>query len=256
MNNFILLGIGLAVAYLSTMLFIVQTKKDNSIGNFTWGGMVMLLTLYSFFAFSSYLPRQILATVLVMAWGLRLATHTYMRYKPGIDPRFIAWQQQKGGFWSALLFSFGWIFCANGFMGLVMSLPIVLINTSTAPGIAPLDIFALLCWLVGFYCEAVGDYQLYEFRKNPTNAGKVLSTGLWRYSRHPNYFGDIVMWWATFLIAVSVPYGLFAIISPMAVTITLVFVTGIPWLEKAMVSNQAYQEYKKHTSMLIPWLPK
>ena len=248
-------GIALIIIYLSCMLTIIQIKQDRSIGNFTWGGLVMLLTVYSFFTYSQFLPRQILVTTLIMLWGIRLAAYTYLRYKKGADPRFIAWQQQHGTTY-AFIYNAGWIFMLNGFMGLVMSTPALAINTSATPGLTFLDWIGLALWIIGFYFETVSDYQLFIFRKDPTNTGKVLGSGLWRYSRHPNYFGEIVMWWGIYLLAVSVPCGWLTIICPGAITITLLFVTGIPWLEKAMDNNPAYQEYKKRTSILIPWAPK
>lgn len=247
-------GALLILAYLTAMLVIIHIKQDRSIGNFTWGGMVLLIALYTFFTTSSYLPRQIVATVLIVAWCTRLATYVYLRYRKGADPRYVEWANQKG--WWAIVFNFGWIFILNGFMGCVMSAPIVAINTQLTPRFGWLDGEFLLLWLIGFYWESVSDYQLYVFRKDASNKGKVLSTGLWRYSRHPNYFGEIVMWWAVYFLALAVPYGYLTIIAPAAITTTLLFVTGIPWLEKAMANNPAYQEYKKRTSVLIPWFPK
>ena len=94
---------------------------------------------------------------------------------------------------------------------------------------------------------------MYEFRKNPNSQNKILNTGLWKYSRHPNYFGEITMWWGIYLLALSVPYGWLTIITPIAITITLVFVTGIPWAERAMEKTPGFAEYKRTTSMLIPW---
>src|SRR5579885_975403 len=220
----------LIIAYLATMFAIVNIKKDSSIGNFTWGGLVMLITLYSFISYGHFLPRHILVTTLIMLWRIRLSTYAYLRYKKGTDPRFIAWQQKRGHW--ALLFSFGWIFILNGFMGFIMSMPAIEINASSLPGLTLLDIIGTAAWIIGFLFESISDYQLYVFRKNPANHGKVLNSGLWYYSRHPNYFGEILMWWSIYLIALSVPTGYVTIISPLAVTITLLFVTGIPWLEK------------------------
>lgn len=262
------------VPFLSIMLAIITIKKDTSIGNFTWGGIVMITALYSLFIFFSHPPqfflstmpwRQIVATSLTLLWGLRLAIHTYSRYRKGADPRFVAWQQSQGSFYTFAK-NFGWIFGANLFMGLVMSLPIMTINflpllmmvpiPHQAVALHGLDYLAIICWLIGFYFESVADYQLSRFTRDPANKGKVLGTGLWRYSRHPNYFGEITMWWSIFLMTLAIPDGWLTIVAPITVTITLIFVTGIPWLEKAMADNPAYQEYKKHTSMLIPWPPK
>jgi steroid 5-alpha reductase family enzyme len=186
---------------------------------------------------------------------MRLGYYAYMRYHKGVDPRFTAWLQR--GVWHTRLFAFAWIFILNGFMGIIMSLPIMVINSCSAEdAFSWIDAVIMMVWSMGFYCEAISDLQLYAFLRNPANKGKIMDQGLWHYSRHPNYFGEIVMWWAMYLFALSVPYGYLTIISPLAVSTTLIFVTGIPWTEGAMASNPAYQEYKKKTSMLIPWRPR
>lgn len=253
----IVLGVMLVI-YLIAMVAFVQTKKDNSLGNFTWGGMVMIVTLYTFFTTPYSGSRQSIATAMIMLWGIRLIIYIYMRYKKGADPRFVAWQNQWGKY--ALVISIGWIVLANGFMGIIMSLPSALINKSVLGNLTFLDYIAICFWTIGFIIESVSDYQLYSFNKQqhhfPFMKEKILDTGLWRYSRHPNYFGEIVMWWALYLLALSVPHGWLTIVSPLAVTTTLLFVTGIPLLEKSMAGNSAYQEYKKRTSILIPMRPK
>lgn len=89
--------------------------------------------------------------------------------------------------------------------------------------------------------------------RNPVNKGHVMRFGLWRYSRHPNYFGESLMWWGVYCIALSLPYGWTAIITPITITVLLVFVTGIPWIEKTMIGNAEYKEYQRTTSKFIPW---
>jgi steroid 5-alpha reductase family enzyme len=249
----IVLGILLLITYLSFMLFTVQYKKDNSIGNFTWGGGVFLITIYTFLI-GNFVVRSILLTSMITLWAIRLIIYLYFRYKKGADQRFIEWQKQWGRY--ALFISFWWIFIMNGSLLLSMSVPSIVVNKSSLQGLYWLDFIGLLIWLVGFTCESVADYQLYKFMHNPTNKGKIMMEGLWHYSRHPNYFGEITMWWGIFCIALSVPYGLIAIVAPVTITILLVFFTGVPMLERVFKDNPEYQEYKKHTSMLIPWFVK
>ena len=254
--DIIMTGIALILIYLSIMFTIVIRKQDTSIGNFSWGGVVMLMALYTLLTTSSLSTFQLLLTGFTLSWGLRLAYYAYTRYHKGVDPRFTSWLQR--GVWHTRLFAFVWIFILNGFMGTIMSLPIIAINNCPYN---PFDTFSwihgaiMMLWSTGFYCEAISDLQLYAFLRNPENKGKIMDQGLWHYSRHPNYFGEIVMWWAMYLFALSVPYGYLTIIAPCAITITLVFVTGIPWVEGAMANNPAYQEYKRKTSMLVPWFP-
>lgn len=261
-----MLTIGLIVIliYLLIMLVAVTLKKDHSLANFTWGGGVVLLTLLTFFFSQLYLARHILITALICLWGLRLTIYFYIRLKPGPNPKYLNWQNKWGNF-IVFLISLSWIF-GQSILLFIMSTPSIVINLSTKPGLNWLDIAATITWLIGFYFETVGDYQLYQFMKNPSNKSdksrsdksrnKILNTGLWRYSRHPNYFGEIVMWWSVYLIAISVSYGIFTIIAPLTITILLRYITGVPAIENQMSDNPKYQKYQKTTNMLIPWWPK
>jgi steroid 5-alpha reductase family enzyme len=252
-RNVLMLMYGLIILlfiYLLSMVALVQFKEDTSIGNFTWGGGVLLVTLYTFFTMSSFLARQIIITSIISIWSSRLIMHIYKRYT-GKDPRFASWKW-KG--LTALIINFGWIF-GQSIMIAIMAYPSFLIN-STPALLTSIDSIAIFIWLIGYGFEACADYQLYAFMRNPLNKGKVMRSGLWKYSRHPNYFGELVMWWGIFLLALSVPFGWSTIITPLTITITIVFITGIPWVEAAMAHNPEYQEYKKKTSILIPWLPQ
>jgi steroid 5-alpha reductase family enzyme len=113
-----------------------------------------------------------------------------------------------------------------------------------------------LVWCVGFFFEAVGDAQLARFKRDPGNRGKIMDRGLWRYSRHPNYFGEALMWWGIFLVALEVPYGWTTVVSPALITFLLVRVTGIPMLEKKYAGNAKFQAYALRTSAFVPWFPK
>ncbi|MDR3550812.1 MAG: DUF1295 domain-containing protein [Candidatus Babeliales bacterium] len=243
--------------YLCIMLVIVYIKKDTSIGNFSWGGGCLLLTLVSLFVFGHYHPRQILVTMLITIWCSRLAYYVWARYKKGADPRYVDWLHRWRNPFVGFLFSFGWIVILNGLFSLVMSLPAVAINiTAIQPTFGWFDFLGILVWLTGFIIESVSDMQLHAFMSDPENKGHLCTQGLWRYSRHPNYFGEMCMWWGLFLIACSIPLGMYTFITPCAITFTLLFVTGIPWNEKAISTNPEYPEYKRRTSILIPWFVK
>lgn len=245
----IIFGLILLFVYLSAMVALAQFKGDTSIANFTWGGGVMLVALYTFFTTSSFLPQQILLTMLITLWASRLIIYVYRRYT-GNDPRFTSWKWQG---LKALVVNFFWIF-GQSIMIAIMSCPVVLVNTNNSMrGLSYLDYVGLLIWIIGFSYEAVSDYQLFTFMRNPLNKGRVMRFGLWRYSRHPNYFGESLMWWGVYCIVLSLPYGSIAIITPIAITYLLVFVTGIPWIEKAMIGNPEYNEYQRTTSKFIPW---
>lgn len=244
--------IAIMAVYFASIVALVQIKKDSSIANAAWCGGCLIVALYTLIMHGQYLPRHIILTTMIALWAVRLIIYVYLRYK-GNDPRFQTWKQSGI---KAFLFNIAYIFGSQLFFMSVMSIPIILINMSSVYGLNYLDYIAIAVWLIGYYFEAVSDYQLFMFTSNPANKGHVMRHGLWRYSRHPNYFGEIIIWWAIFLFALSVPYGFLSIISAMAVTITLVWVTGIPWVEKAMANNPEYQEYKRKTNMLIPGEPK
>ena len=244
-------GLILLFVYLSCMVALVQWHGDTSIANFTWGGGVMLVALYTFLTTALFFPRHILVTIMTLLWAARLIAYVYARYD-GRDPRFATWKWQGA---KALVINMCWIF-GQFIMIAVMSYPIVLVNTSTVQGLGGLDYLGMIIWILGFCCESLSDYQLFIFRRNPANAGRVMRYGLWKYSRHPNYFGEVLMWWGIYCIALCVPYGWTAIIAPVTITYLLVCVTGVPWIEKTFENNVEYQEYKRKTSMFVPWLPK
>jgi len=247
----IIMGLLLLIFYLCSMVVIVQYKNDTSIANFTWGGGVMLVSLYTFFALSLFLPRQIIVTAIIAVWSTRLSIHLYKRYT-GHDPRFLLWKWQ--GF-KALVINIIWIF-GQAILIAIMSSPVAIVNISNVRGLTLIDTIGFFIWIFGFFFEMVSDHQLFVFMSNPSNKGKVMRYGLWHYSRHPNYFGEIVMWWGIYIIALSVPYGWTSIIAPVTITFLIIFITGIPWIEKTMERNSEYQKYKERTSMLIPWFAK
>lgn len=245
---------GLLVFVYMTILFIIaQKKQDNSIVDIGWGIGFALIALFTFIQSGLYLPRQRLITQLVVIWGLRLAGHIFTRHK-GEDPRYQAWRTA----WTSHFYlrSFLQIFMLQGLLMFIISLPIIAVNASQTPGITIFDFIGLVLWLVGFVFEVVGDFQLQAFTQDPANKNRVMDKGVWRYTRHPNYFGEITMWWALWLIALNVPYGLWTIVSPLTITFLLLCVSGIPLLEKRYEGNAEYQAYKRKTSALIPWFAK
>ncbi len=252
MNHYIIEIGSILFAYFSSMVALATYKGDTSISNFTWGGGVLIVALYTFSRMSNFLLQQTLVTALICLWSIRLILYVYTRYT-GKDPRFVGWKWQ--GFKALIINSF-WIY-GQIIMIAIMSYPIVLINTyNTAHSLSFFDIVGSIMWITGYYWETISDHQLFKFMHNPKNKGHVMTRGLWHYSRHPNYFGESLMWVGIFFMALSVPYGWTAVITPITITFLLVYVTGIPLLENAMANNSDYQEYKQHTSKFIPWFTK
>lgn len=240
--------------YMSFWFVVSLIKKRNDVADVAWGlGFVLMAwSSFSFFDYSGI--RGIIVGVLVSIWGLRLAWHIYTRNKgKAEDYRYLAWRNEWGKWF--YLRSYLQVYLLQGlFLFLIVS-PILLINNSSASPLGILDILGVAVWLFGFYFESVGDAQLARFIKNPENKGKLMQSGLWAYTRHPNYFGEVTQWWGIWLIALSVPYGLLGIIGPLTITILILKVSGVPMLEKKMAENPDFAEYKRRTSVFIP-LPR
>lgn len=243
------------VLYMGAWFIIAQIKKNNSIVDIAWGLGFILLTWFSFFKDGSFLARQILVSTLVTLWGTRISGQIAIRnFGKGEDPRYTEMKKN----WGRLihLYSFLIVFMLQGFLILVIATPILIINNSNNAGLNLLDYLGTSVWLVGYLFETIGDLQLYSFLKNPVNKGKVMQTGLWRFSRHPNYFGETVLWWGIWLISLSVPYGIFCIISPLTITYLLLHVSGVPMAERHMIHLDGFEEYKQKTSRFVPWFPR
>lgn len=226
-------------------------RKRNDVADVAWGLGFVLLTWVAFFLVGTYEPRQLLVTFLVTLWGLRLAWHIHARNsKKGEDPRYKVWREQWGKWF--LLRSYFQVYILQGFFLYLIILPVLYIQRYGGPALNILDLIGVLVWGLGFYFESVGDRQLRAFIKDASNQGKILTSGLWQYTRHPNYFGEVTQWWGIWLIALSVTGSFWTLIGPMTITYLIVFVSGIPMLEKRYEGNQEFEEYKKKTSVFFP----
>jgi len=150
------------------------------------------------------------------------------------------------------------VFGLQGVLMYVISLPLQLACAAHAPErLGALDALGVLLWLVGMAFETVGDVQLAQFRADPANAGRVLDTGLWRYTRHPNYFGDCLVWWGFFALAAGSPGGIFALISPLLMTVLLRRVSGVTLLERGLARRKpGWAEYAARTNAFVPGPPR
>lgn len=242
------------------LFFVVATMiKDNSIVDMGWGIGFVLVAIYLFAQTTGFLPLTLI-TVLTSIWGLRLFYHILKRnHKKGEDFRYRKWRQEWGKY--VVPRAFFQIFMTQGALMYIISLSAILTaeQADKAPEIA-VDMLLLYIgvgvWLLGFFFEAVGDFQLKVFIGTPQNKGKIMNQGLWKFTRHPNYFGEATMWWGIFLIALSGGTSFYAIASPITITLLLLFVSGIPLLEKSMQDRPGYKEYATKTSIFIPWFPK
>ncbi len=241
--------------YFFIFFLVAQVIKNNSIVDMGWGAGFVLIAVATLLIEGSFTARNLIVTFLVAIWGVRLTYHILRRNwgKPE-DFRYAKWRKEWG-IWLVPR-AFFQVFMFQGLMMLIIGYPIILVNAYPGRGLTALDIIGLLIWITGFYFESVGDKQLAQFLKNPANKGKVIQSGLWQYTRHPNYFGEATMWWGIFILALSVPLGWTGIISPLTITTLLLFISGVPMLEKQMMKNPAYREYAERTSKFFPLPPK
>jgi steroid 5-alpha reductase family enzyme len=227
-------------------------RKDNSLADVAWGLGVVLLAGLTLARRGGFAPRPALVSGLAFVWGFRLALHVLSRkLKRGEDYRYAEWRA-KWGRWFVLR-SYLQVFTLQGIFLLIISLPVTLVNSSP---LGVLDVASVLVWLLGFVFEAVGDTQLRRFKRERGNEDRIMTKGLWRYSRHPNYFGEAVMWWGLFTLALPVRHGGLAVLSPLLITFLLVRVSGIPMLEKKYRGHAKFEDYARRTNAFVPWFPK
>ena len=231
--------------------------KNVTVVDSLWGMGFVIIAWTSFFLTDGFLGRKLLIAFLVTFWGLRLSIYlTWRNWGKGEDPRYGSWREKSGKhFWIVSLFK---VFLLQSLFLWVISFSIQHGAASRTPEmITWLDVCGLILWVVGFIFEALGDWQLAAFKSNPANEGKVMDQGLWAYTRHPNYFGECLIWWGIFLIALATPNGWWTVLSPLIVTAVLLKMTGIPLTETVMLARRPnYHEYIQRTSAFIPWFPK
>jgi steroid 5-alpha reductase family enzyme len=251
-----IVALGLVFSLFTGTWFVSVGRKDVSLVDRVWG-VGFILAAGAFLAFSPALRfRSVLVFALVLIWGVRLSLHIYFRNrgKPE-DPRYQAMRAQHGAQFDQS--SLWRVFYIQAAILLVVSSPLYFAIQGPRDG-NWLDVLACFVWGVGFYWEVQGDRQLARFKANPAHRGTILRTGLWRYSRHPNYFGESLLWWGFFLFALSAsfPQGLWAVVSPALMLFLLLRVSGVALLEKTLASRPGYAEYAKETSAFLPWFSK
>lgn len=242
--------------YMTAVFFLCTYKNDLSLVDIFWGTGFIVVWFFSHLVLPSTTYRSYLTGIMVLIWGLRLTLQIAIRKigKPE-DPRYTKMRAEWGT--NFLWQSYLKIFMIQGVALFVIAFPLLIINSTNSQ--APLNLLdgiGIFIWTIGLICEAVADLQLYRFLSNPLNRGKIMTQGIWRYSRHPNYFGEICIWWGIFLIALNAPLGLGAIMSPLLITYLLVYVSGIPPAEAQLAHNPDFKDYQEKTSILIPWIPR
>jgi steroid 5-alpha reductase family enzyme len=248
----------LLIWILVTLLWIWSIFiKNVSIVDLFWGFGFVIVNAFYVLMSGELTARKILMLVLVSIWGLRLSIYLAFRnIGKGEDFRYQEFRRTYGAgrYW---WFSYFQTFLLQGVLIMIVSLPFLGICLSKQAGnLNLIDYFGILVWLIGFCFEAGGDFQLSRFKLDPNNKGKVLDTGFWKYTRHPNYFGDSAVWWAFAIISIAAG-SYWTFIGSVVMTILLIKVSGVALLEKTLnKSKPQYREYIRKTSSFFPWFPK
>jgi len=255
-QEIVVLNLVAAIGAMLVLWLLSLRLRDVSIVDPWWGPGFVLLAALAAGLTDSTSPRRFLLAAMTALWGLRLGWHL-LRRKVGHpeDFRYAAMRAHHGErFGIVSLFT---VFLLQGALMWFISLPVQLGIVATEPAdLGPLDALGVLVWLVGLAFETTGDRQLARFKADPANRGRILDTGLWRYTRHPNYFGDAVVWWGLWLVAASTPAARPAILAPLLMTFLLVRVSGVALLEQTLRQRPGYEEYVRRTSAFLPRPPR
>jgi len=251
--------------YFSVLYLVAEKKHNYSIVDIGWGAGFVLVALTAsiiqILPFATLSATAIFVLVVTIFWGLRLSSHIYKRNhgKPE-DFRYTAMRERYSKMKYPKLQAYARIFLSQGMFMALISI-VLLVGISQNRLLSDVWHYGLLAlgallWITGFLFESIGDAQLAKFLKDPSSKGKIMDRGLWRYTRHPNYFGESLMWIGVGVSTLSVMYGYVGLISPFVITWLLLFVSGVPLLEKAMMKRPGFAEYASKTSIFFPWFPK
>lgn len=258
----LVLNFGLLVAIMIILWLISIRIRDVSFIDAFWAYGMAIMASASFMQVKTPGPLAYIIWMLTALWGIRLGTHLFLRWrKEGVDPRYKkimgrAMDKQGMSFAKAALLK-AWamqipllfIVCLPAQLGILLA---------GADPVGPVAVIGAVIALIGIAFETIGDMQLKAFRTNPANQGKVLDTGLWKYTRHPNYFGDFCAWWGIWLVASQAGWPVWiAAVGPLFLSFTLMKWSGAPLLEKSLKKNRPdYVDYIERTSGFFPMLPK
>lgn len=254
-NAMLIAAITIAVVMVTTWI-ISLIIKNASIVDIVWGAGFAVTSWVLAATVDGDSGRQTLLAVMVGLWGMRLALYLAKRnLGHGEDWRYKAMRKKKGKNFGII--SLVTVFGLQGVLMWTVSLPVIIGNADDSPGVGPIAVMGILLWIVGLTFEAVGDYQLAKFKKDPNNATKVMDKGLWSLTRHPNYFGDALLWWGIGIVGAETGSGIFGFIGPVVMTFFLLKISGVPMLERSLSRRrEGYADYVARTSGFIPRPPK
>lgn len=250
----ILLVLGTVFLYMLGWFIISRLTNRNDVVDIAWGlGFVVLAWVLYYHRPSVQL---LLAVMLVTIWGIRLSIHLFLRVrsKNEEDWRYKQWREQWGKWF--ILRSFLQVFMLQGILLILVSASVIVLGANGQDSLRAINLLGVAVWSFGFMFEALADYELKQFIKKSKNKGHIIQEGLWQYSRHPNYFGEVTQWWGIWLIAYGAPGWWLGLIGPITITTLILKVSGIPLLEKKYQGNKEFEDYAKRTSKFIPLPPR
>jgi steroid 5-alpha reductase family enzyme len=252
--NVLMLNLGLIAGIMLVLWLVSLPIGNSSIVDIFWGFGFVVVAWVTFLAVGSVSPRSLLIAVLTSLWGLRLAGYLAWRNSgKGEDYRYRAMRERLGRRFP--LISLFMVFWLQGLIMWLVAFPIQTAYFGAAP-LGWIDAVGASIWAVGWLFESVGDLQLAHFKANADNRGKVMDRGLWRYTRHPNYFGDFLVWWGLYLIAAA-GGAWWTVFSPIIMSFLLIRVSGVALLERSLKTNRpGYEDYVARTSSFFPWPPR
>jgi steroid 5-alpha reductase family enzyme len=247
-------------AYMTAWFLISQLIRRNDIADIAWGLGFIYVSVIALFVSQNINTLSFLLLSIVFAWGIRLSWHISLRNRnKKEDFRYAAWRKEWGRLF--IIRSYIQVYLLQGLLLFIIALPLLLtIRFSAKISIISWTIAGILLWFTGMYFEIVGDWQLRTFLASKPAPGSIMKSGLWRYTRHPNYFGEVTLWWGIWLISASsdlpFSYKLVGLLGPITITCLILFVSGVPLLEKKYATDKKYQQYAKVTSKFFPRDPK
>lgn len=247
-NAAVIAGLMLSVWLISLPL------RDVSIVDIAWGFGFVLVAWTSYFA-GRETKSNLLLPILATVWGLRLSGYlAWRKFGKPEDYRYRDMRDRHPR--SFPIRSLLTIFGLQGALMWVIALPLQLASPAS-PSSVTLTVMGVLLWLTGFLFESIGDSQLARFKSDPTNDGRVMDRGLWRYTRHPNYFGDFLIWWGFYILALASGAPWWSVIGPIMMSVLLMRVSGVTLLEKSLKSRkEGYEQYVSRTNAFFPWWPR
>lgn len=250
---------GITLAAITSLWVISIIIRDVSIIDMAFSGLISLLIGFSFWKTQAQGPAALITLFAVLIWGLRMSVYLVHRnWGHGEDVRYTKLRSWAPEGWAFHWLSLRQVFLLQGVVIWLLTLPQqIFFWVAPAADMTAIAWLGLSLWGIGFFFETVGDWQLSKFRADESKRGTVLNTGLWRYTRHPNYFGELAQWWGLFLIAIQVPQVGFGLVGVLLYSLLVLRVTGKATLEKKLGREKPdYEDYVRTTSGLIPWFPK